>query len=581
VAGSVCENGSVFHVYVEGVTGMAADAVRRLSDAIAARYGFPATEIFARLNKGRLRVKANCDQQTADDLARELEALGARVRIEDAPRDAAATPAALRPTVAAAPAVRTSPAIVRRTIAPPAPVAAPPEPTAPPATSTRPTKLALPQRARPVSQQPAAPPEPVVPPAPREDRTVPPLRPPQQLTPPQAPAARPPDRAGRLSTLPTQTIAASAGAQIASPGPSRPARSSSLPPPAPRAAPSALPAASVPRSSTPALPPAALPRSSTPALRSAMPSQPPMPSGSGLSVGDVDDAASEFDEFGGGGDAGGLGALGALGRGDLLSLEPLDGEPPAARGAFAGAGDGLSASIGPAMSRPSSGAARGGAAPVDRFAPPEQAGEDFAVELAPDDVAHRARKRNSAPPVFAPEPPARREAPRLVSPSAPPLRGSMPLLQSPTTLPPPRPGPRAHPTLSPVLGALAPPAQVPEPRVARGMRSPLYRLGAAPRARFATGVLLAIVLGFIPAAVIGAVRQRSAFRTIDDRVAAVQAAVDSPQGYEALDAFRADQLEAKRSARRMIVLTSMLLWAAAGGGLAYVWFKRVPWSRYT
>jgi hypothetical protein len=202
--------------------------------------------------------------------------------------------------------------------------------------------------------------------------------------------------------------------------------------------------------------------------------------------------------------------------------------------------------------------------PSDRFAPPELAIAEAAVELAPDEIAHRARKRNSSPPVFAPEPPARRSAPVLPSPTEPPLRGSMPLLQSPATmLPPPKLGP--------------PPRTAPPDLVVPG---PLHRLVGSPRARFATGVLLAIVLGFIPAAVIGGLRQRSAYRTIDERVAAVQAAVDSPQSYDALDAFRADQLEAKRSERRMIVLTSMLLWAAAGGGLAYVWFKRVPWNRF-
>lgn len=528
----------MFHVYVEGVTGMAADAVRKLSDSIAARYGFPATEIFARLNKGRLRVRANCDQAAADEVARELESLGARVRIEEAPREATAA-ASPRPAVAAAPAIRTSPAIVRRTGATLRSAGAPPpESVALPATSMRPTKLALPQRARPVSQQP---PLPERPPALRAERAQPPQ-------PPQGTAPRPPERAGRLSSLPPVS-AASAGGALAMPGPARP------PEPASRVAPP------VPRS---------------PAPRARLPSRQPLPAGPGASR-EGDDAAAALAEFGGGEDADGLDALGALGRGDLLSLEPLHGEPPAAIGSFA-ASDGLPASIGPAMPRTASAAARGGPAPVDRFAPPDLAEEELCVELATDEALHRARKREGSTEVFAPEPPARREPPRRVSPLEPPLHGSTPLLHSPTTLPPPRPGP--PPTLSPVLGGMAPPAPDPDARGARLPRSPLHRLGAAPRARFATGVVLAIVLGFIPAAVIGAVRQRSAFRTIDDRVAAVQAAVDSPQSYDALDAFRADQLEAKRSSRRMIVLSSMLLWAAAGGGLAYVWFRRVPWRRY-
>ncbi len=59
----------------------------------------------------------------------------------------------------------------------------------------------------------------------------------------------------------------------------------------------------------------------------------------------------------------------------------------------------------------------------------------------------------------------------------------------------------------------------------------------------------------------------------------MQAAVDSQDGYDALDAFRAEQLDGKRAARRSIALASLAIWAAVGGGLAYVWFKRVPWDR--
>jgi len=217
----------------------------------------------------------------------------------------------------------------------------------------------------------------------------------------------------------------------------------------------------------------------------------------------------------------------------------------------------------PAAARP----AAADHAAVDRFAPPDAADEELAVELAPDELEHRARKRRSSPPVFAPEPPARRSAPVLPSLIEPPLHGSTPLLQSPATMVP-----------SPKLGPMPRLAAVPSERQDAGS---LGRRGflRSPRARFGVGVLLAIVLGFIPAAVVGALRERSAFRAIDARVIAAQAAVDSPQSYEALDELRANQLEAKRSARRMIVITSMLLWAAAGGGLAYVWFKRMPWQR--
>jgi hypothetical protein len=92
-------------------------------------------------------------------------------------------------------------------------------------------------------------------------------------------------------------------------------------------------------------------------------------------------------------------------------------------------------------------------------------------------------------------------------------------------------------------------------------------------------VVLAILLGFIPAHVVASLREVRTFRAIDSRVDAAQAAATTPDSYEALDAFRAQQLDDKRSAQRSIALTSLLIWAAVGGGLGYVWFRRVPWDR--
>jgi hypothetical protein len=99
------------------------------------------------------------------------------------------------------------------------------------------------------------------------------------------------------------------------------------------------------------------------------------------------------------------------------------------------------------------------------------------------------------------------------------------------------------------------------------------------RARFAVGVLLAIVVGFIPAHLVGSMREDHAYRAIDAKVTTAQSAVDSQTRYDALDALRAEQLDAKHRAHRSIVLTSLLVWAAAGGAVAFVWFRRIPWPR--
>ncbi|HEY0989688.1 MAG TPA: hypothetical protein VGD80_21620, partial [Kofleriaceae bacterium] len=102
------------------------------------------------------------------------------------------------------------------------------------------------------------------------------------------------------------------------------------------------------------------------------------------------------------------------------------------------------------------------------------------------------------------------------------------------------------------------------------------QLAASPRARFAVGVVLAIVLGFIPAHIVASMREDRAFRPIDAQVTAVQAAADTLASYNALDGLRAEQLDAKRSARNTIALTSMLMWAAASAAIGFVWFRRRP-----
>ena len=99
------------------------------------------------------------------------------------------------------------------------------------------------------------------------------------------------------------------------------------------------------------------------------------------------------------------------------------------------------------------------------------------------------------------------------------------------------------------------------------------------RARVAAGVAVAIVLGFLPAHLIASARERSAFREIDAHVVEVQSRTEAPLDDAALDAFRAEQRARKQGARRSIALASMAIWALLGAGIAYVWFRRVPWER--
>jgi hypothetical protein len=254
-----------------------------------------------------------------------------------------------------------------------------------------------------------------------------------------------------------------------------------------------------------------------------------------------------------------MATLGALDGSGALSLATLDDEP-----AQSPSSDGmLPASMGPTTPRPAR-PSRSRNEPVDPFAPPELAAEEPLLQLA-DPVP-------SAPPPGVPQGP-------VPAPSA-----SQPGM--PQGLPLAPPAPRAPPAL-PAL----PPARTSPMSDARDAAAPdaVRRMGrelvaripvlASPRVRLAVGVALAIALGFVPAHLAARMRERSAFGAIDARVVAVQSTADTPDSYAALDAFRAEQLDAKYRARRSIAVTSLLVWAAAGAALAFAWFRWLPRDR--
>jgi hypothetical protein len=220
--------------------------------------------------------------------------------------------------------------------------------------------------------------------------------------------------------------------------------------------------------------------------------------------------------------------LGALADGGMMKLSSVDGvDDRVAPSAAAFAPPGGSPPAQAAAAKPS-------AEPVDMFAPPDAADEAaFKVELAPDEAIRAAKKRASVPPV---------EAPIAETPAAPVARISRPSIQPPTA-------------------ALA----------GRGL--------ADPKTRLAVGVVVAIVLGFVPAHMIASAREHSAYGEIDAKVAKQQAEADTPDTYDVLDGFRDGQLARKYDERRNIAILALLIWGVVGGGVAYVWFRRVPWDK--
>jgi len=328
-----------------------------------------------------------------------------------------------------------------------------------------------------------------------------------------------------------------------------------LPPPN-RPQPGAATASVPPKPSTP--PPitglaAAGPRASTPPPMggAGTPSSPP-PMGNQVSSGLSAAFSGEMP-------AADLGALGA----DSFSLASLDGVDDNSGGGGSigpATGGGIPASIGPAVEKPKpktdkvEKAAKGAKPkdePLDMFAPPEMQGEEFKVDIAADEAEFSARKRASTPPPMetvseGAEPAARASSQKIPTPAQ---RKSQPSLQVPN---------------QPVTMATSVPSKL----------GPL----ADERVRFAAGVVLAVLLGFVPAHFVAKMKEESADEKIDRKVIAAQQAVETPEMYANLERLRADQLDRKESEHRNAAIMGFAVWALIGGGIAFAWFKKVPWD---
>lgn len=240
--------------------------------------------------------------------------------------------------------------------------------------------------------------------------------------------------------------------------------------------------------------------------------------------------------------------LGALGRDDgAIALSSLDGEdePIIEPTSLSTASFGPATPVAPTASSPArpraasspveaAGAPRAMTGPpADMFVPPDAADDD--MELALVDVVKPVGTTSS---------------------TATPARGTM------------------APPLAPA--AEAPVAARPAgPSLGERARDLL----ANARVRFAAGVLAAVLIGFLPATIVASARESSTYGDIDHKLRVRYAAIDSDEEYAALDRARSTALDTKYAERREIALIAVLVWAAAGAGLAYVWFRRVPWDR--
>jgi hypothetical protein len=337
------------------------------------------------------------------------------------------------------------------------------------------------------------------------------------------------DNSQRTTPIPFPAVKPPADA-----APSRPSAPPSALPPrggAPSTPPSALP----PRTGTPSAPPASAlpPRSGEPSVPPA--NAPQFQSGLSAAFSGQMPAAD----------------LGALGREDVsFSLSSVDGADDQSPAAASGGGN-FAASIGPAPEAPPSKTgktpkvATPADEPLDMFAPPEMQGDEFKVDIAADE---RAVSRPSTPPPVEEDAASRPSSQKI-----------------PTT---PASGRISRPSLQ------APNAPVDVVAPSSNRFGPL----GEPRNRFIAGVFLAVILGFVPAHFIAKMREESTSQTVDQRVIAAQQAADTLDTWEGLDRLRADQLARKEAEKRNASIIGFVVWALAGGGIAWVFFKKIPWD---
>lgn len=173
---------------------------------------------------------------------------------------------------------------------------------------------------------------------------------------------------------------------------------------------------------------------------------------------------------------------------------------------------------------------------MDLFAPPDAGDQDLAVDLATEEIEEIAARKAPSPTVRP-----------ATQPAAPTSSSSLPSM-------------RRASTPIPVAGG--------ESMYGTSVGSVRFSRG-----NFLLGIVVALVIGFVPAHFIANMREKSAFAEIDQKVAAMDAAADSQETYAALDAARDKMLEEKQSARTMIALTSMGIWAIVAAGVAFAFFR--------
>jgi hypothetical protein len=195
-------------------------------------------------------------------------------------------------------------------------------------------------------------------------------------------------------------------------------------------------------------------------------------------------------------------------------------------------------------------------------------------------VAASPPNPKAPPPIPGSPPPAQWQG--AVDPFAPPeAQKDMDLDLGGDAPAPARPsGPTAGPAHASPGGA-TPPGTIRITEAPPMPKRPLERaldLLAESRVNFAVGVLLATLLGFLPAHVVGCARE-GGYDEIRAEATAGYGAIDSPEAWDSAADAREEGLSRLASRRTNVAVSGMLVWIAAFAALGYVWFRVIDWDR--
>ncbi len=126
------------------------------------------------------------------------------------------------------------------------------------------------------------------------------------------------------------------------------------------------------------------------------------------------------------------------------------------------------------------------------------------------------------------------------------------------------------------------PGDTPEPQ-AKAAPLPARVLGLLSRnerARFAAGVMLAVLLSFVAVHFFAASRESSRYEGVLTTLREEYAAADTPAAWQALDDARDHAQTTLHDRRTTIVVTSTMIWLVLAALLVFVWMRLVDWSRF-